>query len=83
MLNKIFDEVETRYLLEFDSVSNPILNIRYGYLIKWCFNNFIFDRGGGTKSRHFQGCLRVRSRGHQVRGHPCKFAIFYHAEKKI
>ena len=24
-----------------------------------------------AKSRHFQGCLR--SRGHQVRGHPCKF----------
>ena len=37
-----------------------------------------------AKTRHFQGCLRVWSRGHQVRGHPGKlgkFAIFYHAKK--
>ena len=30
--------------------------------------------------RHFQGCLRVWSRRHQVRGHPCKLGklpIFY------
>ena len=56
-----------------------------------------FDGGGGggwfcppffrtiftAKTRHFQGCIRVWSRGHQVRWHPCKLgnlAIFYNAK---
>ena len=37
-----------------------------------------------AKTRHFQGCLRVWSRGHQVRRHPCKLgnlATFYNAKK--
>ena len=37
-----------------------------------------------TKTRHFQGCLRVWFRVHKVRGHPCKLgklAIFYLAKK--
>ena len=29
-----------------------------------------------AKTRHFQGCLRVWSRGHQVRGHPGKLGKF-------
>ena len=36
-------------------------------------------------SKNFQGCLRVYSRGHQVRGQLCKLgklAIFYHAKTK-
>ena len=39
-----------------------------------------------AKTRHFQGCLRVWSRGRQVRGHPSKLgklAIFYHAKKML
>ena len=37
-------------------------------------------------NHYFQGCLRVCSRGHQVRGHPCKLGklpILYHAKKNI
>ena len=50
-------------------------------------------RGGGlfsffrliftVKTRHFQGCLREWSRGHQARRHPCNLghlAIFYNAK---
>ena len=46
----------------------------------------LFSMGGGVdsiqlfkeffsqpKTIHFQGCKRVWSMGHQVRGHPCKF----------
>ena len=55
--------------------------------------NLSFDGGGGVdsihlfkeaKTRHFQWCLRVWSRGHQVRDHPCKSVnldIFYYAKK--
>ena len=38
-----------------------------------------------AETRHFKGCLRVWSRGHQVRGDPCKLgklALFNH-EKNI
>ena len=37
-----------------------------------------------TRTRHYQGCPRVWSRGHRVRRHPCKLknlAIFYNAKK--
>ena len=37
-----------------------------------------------AKTRHFQRCLRLWSRGHQVRGHPCKWgkvATFFYAKK--
>ena len=43
------------------------------------FQRIIFT----AKTIHFQGCLRVWSRGHQVRRHPCKLgnlAIFYNAK---
>ena len=29
-----------------------------------------------AKTKHCQGCLRVWSVGHQVRGHPCKLGNF-------
>ena len=43
----------------------------------------LFEECFTFKTRYFQGCLRLWSRGHQVCRHPCKLgnlAIFYHAK---
>ena len=59
-------------------MEDKLLNIRNGKF------NLSFDGIFTAKTRHFQGCLRVWSRGHQVRGHTCKLrklAIFFHAKK--
>ena len=86
--------ISSTIIRQFEDIWDVELNhrqiVRYSSAVFILFH-LSFDGGGGwfyppllriiftAKYRHFQGCLRVWSRGHQVLGHSCKLAIPCHA----